>query len=318
MEGKLLDIIRKKLQEETLLASEQKKWEKYISNDNNRLEFEQLQRTWRASANVKMKLDVDTQKAWQRFITKENPQVRWYQNSWLRIAASVVILFATALTIYLTTGRTVTLETYAEEVKEFTLPDGSTIWLNENSKVVYDPDFNKERKLSQEKGEVFYEVHRDTTKPFIVNASSTKVQVLGTSFNIETTPEKVDILVKTGRVAFIAEKDSLVLEKNDVASWNSKSKAMTKSVNPENNTLAWQTKTLVFDNDSLSEVIKELETYFDITIVLSNPAIGNCKFTSTFKDPKIEEVLKFIGITLDLQWGKISNSQYNISGKACE
>lgn len=318
MEGKLLDIVRKKLQEETLSASEQTVWEAYISEAKNRAEFKRLEKTWHASGKIKMSLPINTDKAWQRFILSKEKQTPWYQNNWLRIAASLVILFATTFTLYLVSNDKIILETYAQEVKEFTLPDGSTVWLNENSRVAYHKDFDANRRLTQEKGEVFYEVHRDTTRPFVVNTASTRVQVLGTSFNIESTPQKVEVLVKTGRVAFVAAKDSLVLEKNDFASWNALSKTMAKSINPENNTTAWQTKTLVFDNDPISEVIAELEDYFNVTISLSNPKIGRCRFTSTFTDPNIEEILKFIGITLDLQWEKVSNTQYNISGKACE
>ena len=90
-----------------------------------------------------------------------------------------------------------------QEVEEFTLPDGSRIYLNRGSKLTYDDrTFNDERREIRLSGEAFFEVAKNPAKPFIVYGGQTQTTVRGTSFNVKVYPgvrENV-ISVRDGRV----------------------------------------------------------------------------------------------------------------------
>ncbi len=82
------------------------------------------------------------------------------------------------------------------------LPDGSTIFLNRNSQLSYRSNFNGRGRNVNLKGEAFFEIAPDATKPFIIDAGNARVRVVGTSFNVITrnSESAVEVYVKTGKV----------------------------------------------------------------------------------------------------------------------
>ena len=64
------------------------------------------------------------------------------------------------------------------------LPDGTTVYLNTNSKIIFPKRFEKNKREITLKGEAFFEVTKDKNRPFIINVNEAQVEVLGTSFNI--------------------------------------------------------------------------------------------------------------------------------------
>lgn len=102
--------------------------------------------------------------------------------------------------------------TGTRETKEILLSDGSIVWLNANSQIKTPKGFNgKLRQVSIEEGEVFFNVKKDEAHPFIVQAGSLKVKVLGTSFDIKTYKEfkTISVSVVTGKVA-VSNKDKML------------------------------------------------------------------------------------------------------------
>lgn len=64
----------------------------------------------------------------------------------------------------------------------FSLPDGSVVWLNSETKLTYPSQFASDKRLVSLEGEAYFEVAKDTKKPFVVQAGEIEVEVLGTSF----------------------------------------------------------------------------------------------------------------------------------------
>lgn len=93
---------------------------------------------------------------------------------------------------------------------------------------------------------------------------------------------------------------------------------MVKTVEPTNNSVAWKTQELVFDNTELGSVIKTLERYFEVKIE-GDPKILNCHYTGTFKEPKLGEVFNTIAFTFptDLEIKKV-DEKYILIGQGCE
>ncbi|MBC9909380.1 FecR family protein [Chitinophaga varians] len=92
--------------------------------------------------------------------------------------------------------------THAKQLKKFTLPDGTQVWLNQLSRLEWTNDHNDSLRLVRLTGEAFFKVAANPAKPFLVQAGSTTTRVLGTDFNVEayTNEAAVKVALLTGKV----------------------------------------------------------------------------------------------------------------------
>jgi len=142
--------------------------------------------------------------------------------SWLSAAAAILIVGGISLLFFqhnpmsLSRKRTETIAllmetvTNAGELKEIQLPDGTSIFLNGNTRIRYDrKNFASNRKFFLDRGEAFFRVRRDTLHPFKIETGSVSVAVLGTSFNVNNSmsTKQVTVEVKTGRVSVLNAKN---------------------------------------------------------------------------------------------------------------
>src|SRR5450759_5374754 len=90
---------------------------------------------------------------------------------------------------------------------QFSLPDGTIGWLNSNSSVQYNGNFNLNRQVIL-KGEAFFDVFKDKGRPFVVNINEVSVEVLGTRFNIEAYEDErnIEVVLEEGSLVFNANK----------------------------------------------------------------------------------------------------------------
>lgn len=210
--------------------------------------------------------------------------------------------------------------TLAGEQETITLPDGSTVVLNENTHLSYaSTGLNRSVKLE---GEAFFSVERMEDRPFEISSGNAKTVVLGTSFNVRAYPneETVEVTVASGRVAFTekaAPQKAVILTKGDSGIFDKAATAVVKTQIPQTNATAWKTKQLVFNDLELPEVIRALERYFDIDIELANEALKNCTITGTYAQPKLEELLKIITFTLNVKVEKTDDGQLIMNGQGC-
>jgi len=234
-----------------------KNWRKeHSENDDFARNVEEL---WQMSDKYSDRPFVtDKKTAWQtiesKLDTKEKGRIV-QMRPWRRVlqiaAMSVFIIGAYWLWNNTATNAAdefVAFQTYENENKEIELPDGSKIWLNENSSIRYAADFQK-RDVTLN-GEAFFEVARMEDSPFEISSGGATTRVLGTSFNIRAYPDEaqVELTVKTGKVAFSDEKktDTKILTAGEAANYEKEAKKVLESPALEANALAWQTKTLAF------------------------------------------------------------------------
>ena len=148
------------------------------------------------------------------------------------------------------------------------------------------------------------------SKPFIIETSTAGIQVLGTSFNVNTKiPEKeLEVIVKTGKVKVYKKDDisnNILLEKGEVGVI--KSNVLGKYFNEDENYLSWKTKKMIFRDHKLNEVIDIINKTYNTHINYENDAIGELPYTVTFDQESIEEVLNIICHTFDLKFEKTRN-----------
>jgi transmembrane sensor len=195
-----------------------------------------------------------------------------------------------------------------------TLPDGSKVWLNRNSELSYSPEPGKIARNVKLKGEAFFEITPDKSKPFIIDAGKANVKVVGTSFNVITSnlKQEVEVFVKTGTVVVsdVTGNHELILKPGDVGTVNTEAAIKSKNINP--NYLAWKTDTLVYDGQKLDVVFADLKRVHNINVVSEDPDILNQTITTIFDQQPQDTIIRIICTTFNFSYTK-DGSVYHLS-----
>lgn len=258
-----------------------------MSNNLNHKESEQV---WEMSKNYQPNFEPDVEKGLARLnrrigeSKKQEAKIVPMRRRFLfRAAAAVLLLAITTLGInyFFNSGAEWVTVVANTEVKEVTLPDGSSVWLNKNAQLSYIQEFEGSTRQIKLEGEAFFDVTRNPAKPFIIDAGEGQIKVLGTSFSIDTRQEQTEVLVKSGKVAFKGNKQAkeVYLTKNMKAIFDKEADIVTVNKDVSLNELAWQSGKLFFKGATLAEVLKEIEIVYNTSIQLNNNSIAGCSWT---------------------------------------
>ncbi|GAB3919679.1 FecR family protein [Larkinella terrae] len=244
----------------------------------------------------------------------------WYKSPVWAVAAMAVLLSG-LLWFFLKETETVPVTEVAavtkEQKLEKILPDGSRVFLNQNSKLTYPEAFAADSREVELTGEAFFDVKPDPTKPFRIRVRNTTVQVLGTSFSIRAYTNDVQVAVRTGKVRFSAKNKEITLIKDEQAAFNAVKDTIIKASKFDVNAMAFQTGRLVFEKEPLSSVIKTLNEVYHADIHLANEQIANCLVTSTFENDNLDHVLNITADAMSLRILRNGN-RVTLDGKKCE
>ena len=183
---------------------------------------------------------------------------------------------------------------------QFTLPDGSRVWLNSGTTFSYPDRFEDDRVVELE-GEAYFEVEKQT-EPFIVKTSFGEVEVLGTSFNVKAYKSEAFVTtLESGSVSYTnpAGKKAILSPGSQVV-YNSNS-FFTQRVDTEIFT-SWKEGKLIFRNEPLQNMITRLERWYNVDIVLEDKRIKNLKYTGTIEMESFSEVLELIKVTTPIDY----------------
>ncbi|MGB8195245.1 MAG: FecR domain-containing protein, partial [Chitinophagaceae bacterium] len=229
-------------------------------SEDNRAEFNLLEKLWNASGE-ETAIVFDTQKAWQAVDARIQSGAQQVTRKGLirrmvAIAAAAAIILLAGLW-WLNTDHVVMQTVVASEgVNEIRLEDGSIVYLRGGAELQYPTSFGKNERNVTLKGEAFFDIARDESKPFSIIAADAKVAVLGTSFLVNTKNNHVELVVKTGRVEFGGASDTsnkMIVMANERALL--RNGQLDKEINTDPNFNAWQTRRIIFDNTPLSKVV---------------------------------------------------------------
>jgi len=250
-------------------------------------------------------------------IGMEKPvQKHFLSRRFLRIAASLLLaVMLGSVGFYLgfrqhkTAVFTEVISNEQQVLQGITLPDGTVVTLNSNSKLNYPKQFSgKFRKVSLE-GEGFFEVKHNASKPFVITAGNAQIKVLGTSFNVSARPgdKTVEVTVETGKVQVHCQKlaqqhgSDLILVPGEKGVLITARNQLIKSVNTDRNVTAWKTHDLIFKQTPLREVLENLEKVYHTEIQLSDPALNELVLTAHFDNQTIDFILEVIRLTFNLE-----------------
>ena len=250
----------------------------------------------------------------------------------LRAAVIVLVIFGTAVILWrssappqkqvLAAGATPKkANTVPHNRQVLKLPDGSTVILNTDSRLVYPPDFKSATRDVYLSGEAYFDIKHNPAKPFIVHTGSVTTKVLGTAFNISAYRSQafVTVTVTRGKVEVKRKRKLLgVLGQNDQIVYNAATEVATKKSVHTDTVVSWKNDELYFDNISFSEAALILSNKFNVTITFQDERIRNCEFTAAFKnDATLDLVLRVLGQLNNVSYSIDKNNVF-ISGRGCE
>ncbi|MGV8093940.1 MAG: FecR family protein [Mangrovibacterium sp.] len=295
--------------------------ENWKSEDaKNRIEFDDLLELWHQTGAFQFPVKIDTDRALSDVYEKSG--IRQTQTFKLTLAwqiAAILILSVLFSGLYnwFFSDRSAN-PVYYEEVQavygtrtNIELPDGSSVFLNSGSSLRFSSQLagQKERRV-QLKGEGYFKVAKDVNRPFIVDIERISVEALGTAFNVNAyEPDShIEVLLTEGKVAVRAgtEKKSaneVILEPNQLAHYDAAENNLSKKLAGQpDKYIGWTEGKMVFMDEPIMEVIKRMENWYHVDIQLKDQQLKEYRFTGTFVNESLEEILNTLSLTSPLHY----------------
>lgn len=193
----------------------------------------------------------------------------------------------------------------------FELTDGTMIWLNSGSEMVYSQDKNGDRHVDLN-GEAYFNVKHGKEHQFVVNAGDILIRDLGTVFNVKAYPQdqEVETTLLKG-VVDIQKTNEQSVYRMKPGEHVSYSKSQKKLIVTKANTQivsAWKDGKFAFQDQRLEQICHDLENWYDVKFVFKNQAIKNFKYSGVIKKAtNVAYVLKMLTITTNIQYKIIEN-----------
>jgi len=298
----------------------------YLQDDKNRKYFEEVKLDWESQPGLDslgaQNLSRLQYKINQKDLSKQKQPIT--RQLWVRVASVAAILvigllLGSVVTYLISPGKgtaeQLVFQTPRGEKSMVTLPDGSEVWLNANSRLVYN-SFSSDHRQVELKGEAFFKVAYNENAPFVVRTNECDIKVLGTTFNVMAYDEfgRKEITLLTGKVNVNTESaeqilkpgQALILKDNQI-------KIIEVSATEAS---AWVDNKFNFRNIPLTELMKRLENWYDVDITLENKSGKEVNFTGTFKNEEtIWQVLDAIKVYTPIKYQKSDLRQIKITVK---
>lgn len=318
------DLLLRVLTEEASAEELERVKQWFEASEANRKHFNQLSILWNTSeASGKFKATY-LQDDWKKVSVRiqqlgvEESGTRSKTRSfipWLVRAAAVLILsvgfYFVIQSIYAPSFEVAT----TSEVRTVTLEDGTVVYLNANSKLIYPEKFEGNARAVSLEGEAFFEVARNPNKPFRITSGKISTEVLGTSFNINSTEDEALVTVVTGKVRVMNEKNKEILLTPGEQGIYSKDQ-LRKQLTSDENFLSWKTNVLVFNNTPISKVIDNINRHYHQHIKLESGSLTGCTLSSRYEKQSLEAILSELQLLFALEIER-TNKLVIIKGKGC-
>jgi len=198
------------------------------------------------------------------------------------------------------------------ERAKITLPDGSEVELNADSKLTYPSKFTGSSRELQLTGEAFFRVQNDPKRPFHVSSKNLTITVLGTSFNMQCYPDKsqVKVALVTGKVRLARIDDpvnkqgsgeTLELTPSEMGVFNKSDLSLEKKKYDIDEETGWRQGIVVFKNADFNEIADRFDKIYNIRLINKSHKTA-FKFKGSFTNTSPEEIVKSICLSKNLSY----------------
>lgn len=202
-----------------------------------------------------------------------------------------------------------TVKTPAGMQTDFLLPDGSHVWLNSGTVFKYPVSFVGNTRRVELVGEAYFDVIKDASHPFLVKAGKMNVEVKGTRFNlINYTDEKFSkLILESGSVRLFSgdyeeRKTIMNIKPGELAVLDDISNQLSVSKVDVEKYTAWKDGLLIFRDDQMGEVVRKLNRWFNVEIILQSPELKGYVYTATYRDETLPQILELLKISAPIKY----------------
>lgn len=225
-------------------------------------------------------------------------------NQFIRYAAIIIFMLSFSyLSYYYFTEESsknefCTISVPKASKSEIMLPDGSKIWLNNNSKLIYPRKFNGQERKVELIGEAYFEIKKNYKVPFIVKTSDISIKVLGTKFNVSAYPNEkvIETTLISGKVTVNSNENPEIehtLNPGESISFDKISNKSTISRVDTRFYTYWMKGEFSFKDEKFENLAKRIERIYNVEITFDNPKIKEKTYTGNFKvDDNIYTILE--------------------------
>lgn len=276
---------------------------------------------WVSSAVADDTQQYDVDQAFERFRKRTGldqagkQSYKWYR-TWSVAAVAIVLLGLITVTAYWQGSRQIqsnfsdiVVEAPLGSKTKLTLPDGSTVWLNAGSKMIYSQGFGVSDRRLAFQGEGYFEVEKNDEMPFLVQTHDVNVTVVGTKFNFRNYPEDEEAVVELleGKVALenqLKEEAVRYLSPNEKMVLHKATGEMDITSAKVKEATLWTENILLFDEDLLPDIVRELERSYHVQIEIENEDLKQTRFYGQFNqlEQNIYDVLDMLSETGKLKY----------------
>lgn len=240
---------------------------------------------------------------------------------WLKIAAAIALLIVIGLLAFFkeTTFADSEIAEIEQQAKEITkqngkgiksqivLPDGTKVFLNSESQLIYPAHFDNHKRQVQLTGEAFFEVAHDSLRPFSVMAKNTLTTALGTSFNVQAfaSDNNINVALVTGSVKVASQNKqlgNLKLNPGEKIMLDlRRDKAFVTKFNLQTE-IGWKDGLLVFNNSGFPDFIQKIERWFGVEVEIEGKPKTQWNIDGQFDNESLEEILNSIKYTHEVKY----------------
>lgn len=266
-------------------------------SEENRIQFENVKQLWNISSMAEDFEKIDTDASWKKVAHEiedsAQPKLRKIDFSILwKVAASVILLIGLSIPFFIDNDTTL----IATTTKEYSLPDGTQLWLKKGSELKYSNDFNDEKRDVNLKGEAYFRVAKNKSKPFTISLNTTTTTVLGTEFNLRDDKSNgTSLTLIEGSVKFSNEKNFKIIKSGETVSTQENGTLTVNSIKNVN-VDSWKTKKFQFNKTDLSQVIKDVTNAYGTQLIIENETLLDCKLTATFNNQSLTMILETLTV----------------------
>lgn len=195
---------------------------------------------------------------------------------------------------------------------ELLLSDGTHVWLNSETEIIYPARFTGNTREVILKGEAFFKVAKNKEKPFIVKTNAISIQVLGTTFNVShyANEKNVSATLVEGSISVQTEKGpKQIITPSEQFIYNNTSGESNIRIVDTHLYTSWIEGKYIFKNAPLEEIITKLQRWYDFTVSYNDNSLKARRFSLTIeRKTTLDQVLEIISLTSDVKLEKVKNN----------
>ncbi len=350
-----IDLIVREFKNETSEYEKQElfRWV-YAEKENEEL-FYYLKDIWQTARFESISEEADTDSEWERFITtglaqgvhrfhKRKKNIKVFYRA---IQFAAVVVFTLCVTLFFQNYKPEDINYASISVpygakSELELPDGSKVWVNSGSKIIYPTNIEDGDATIFLEGEAYFEIVKNPKRTLNVKTSTINIRVHGTTFNVksycdeevvETTLLEGSISI-TGKVGNKIIENPIFLKPNEQATLTKESQSIVKIGNSEHQSegmvknqakmgkmpsvirpniqikegvdaesyVMWKSNKLVFRNERFEDLAVRLERWYNVEITIKGEELKDSRYTGIFENETIEQALQALSISLPFKF----------------